>query len=102
MDPDKELIVYNSVCSQVSSRGKYLSNFVGRYDMVFFVSGKESSNGKALYQACREINENTHFISKPEDSDEFSIEGIENIGICGATSTPGWLLNAVKERLLER
>ncbi len=100
MDQAKDLHVYNTVCSQVSSREKYLREFVARYDLVFFISGKESSNGKALFSICRQVNENTHFISNPAESDGFEMEGIATIGICGATSTPGWLLNAVKERLM--
>jgi 4-hydroxy-3-methylbut-2-enyl diphosphate reductase len=102
MDPQRDLHIYDTICRQVSSREKYLKSFVARFDLVFFVSGKESSNGKALYKTCREINENTHFISHPEESDAVGLNGIGTVGICGATSTPAWLLTAVKERLLER
>jgi 4-hydroxy-3-methylbut-2-enyl diphosphate reductase len=102
MDPGKDLHIYNTICGEVSSREKYLRSFVTRFDLVFFVSGKESSNGQALYRICRGVNENTHFISRPEESDPVSLKGINSVGICGATSTPAWLLTAVKERLQER
>lgn len=102
LNPDKDLHIHNTICAQVSSREKYLRDFVVRYDLVFFVSGRKSSNGKALYKICRNINENTHFISNPEESDMIDLAGIETIGICGATSTPDWLLSAVKKRLQKR
>lgn len=101
-DDEEDFHVYNTVCRQVSSREKYLGDFVSRYDLVLFVSGKKSSNGKALFKVCREINKNTHFISSPGESDPLPLDGIESIGICGATSTPGWLLLAVKDRLQKR
>lgn len=102
LDPGKDLRVHDTICRQVSSREKYLENFVRQYDLVFFVSGKESSNGKALFRVCKEVNKNSHFISRPEESDPVELEGIMSIGICGATSTPGWLLSDVKERLEQR
>lgn len=102
LDPDKELSVNNTVCRQVSSREDYLKEFVSRFDLVFFVSGRQSSNGKALYELCRKVNGNTHFISEPSESDSFSLEGVGSIGICGATSSPAWLLTAVKGRLEDR
>jgi 4-hydroxy-3-methylbut-2-enyl diphosphate reductase len=102
LDPDRDLHIHNTVCAQVSSREKQLRDFVVRHDLVFFVSGKKSSNGKALYKICRSINKNTHFISNPEESDMIDLAGIETIGICGATSTPDWLLSAVKKRLRKR
>lgn len=102
MDPEKNLQVYQTVCRQVSSREEYLREFVTRYDLVLFVSGRESSNGKALYGICKEKNTDTYFISKPEESDAIRLDGIGSIGICGATSTPAWLLSSVKERLENR
>ena len=101
-DPDLDLHIHHTICKQVSSREKYLRDFVVRHDLVFFVSGKKSSNGKALFKICRKINDKTHFISNPEESDAIDLAGITTIGICGATSTPAWLLSAVKKRLEER
>ena len=102
MDPEKDLHINKTICGQVSSREKYLRDFVAKYDLVFFVSGKESSNGKALFKICRSVNENTYFISNPQECDEIELNRIGSIGICGATSTPGWLMSAVKARLQER
>ncbi len=102
MNPDEDLQVHNTVCPQVSNREDYLKEFVTHYDLVLFISGRKSSNGKALYDICKEVNPNTIFISNPEESDSNDLEGIKSIGICGATSTPGWLLEAVKGRLENR
>jgi 4-hydroxy-3-methylbut-2-enyl diphosphate reductase len=102
MDPGKELKVHHTICRQVASREGYLREFVAEYDLVFFVSGRESSNGRALFQVCREVNTNTHFISHPEESDRFDLNGVSTIGICGATSSPSWLLDELSVRLRDR
>ncbi len=101
-DPDSELSIYHSICGQVSSRDSLIREFAAKFDLVFFVSGKNSSNGKALFEACKEVNKNTFFISSPEESDEIALKGIASIGICGATSSPKWLLSAVEDRLSAR
>ena len=101
-DTDGELFIYHSICGQVSSRDSLIREFAAKFDLVFFVSGKNSSNGKVLFEACREANKNTFFISTPEESDEIVLQDITSIGICGATSSPMWLLSAVKDRLTAR
>ena len=101
-DPDRELVIYHTICEQVSSRDSHIREFGAKFDLVFFVSGKKSSNGKALFEACREVNKNTFFISTPEESDGVAVEDVASIGICGATSSPMWLLSAVKDRLSAR
>lgn len=101
-DPDHDLKVHHSICGQVSSRENKIREFGVKFDIVFFVSGKNSSNGKVLFQACREVNENSFFISSPEESDEVLLGDVSSIGICGATSSPRWLLTAVKDRLSKR
>ncbi|EMR01781.1 4-hydroxy-3-methylbut-2-enyl diphosphate reductase [Cesiribacter andamanensis] len=90
----------DTICRQVSNRDKELRDFAGQYDKIVFVSGTKSSNGKVLYGVCRDRNPNTYFISRPEElqPDWFS-EG-ERVGICGATSTPMWLMQEVREQLL--
>jgi 4-hydroxy-3-methylbut-2-enyl diphosphate reductase len=102
MDPEKDLNIQHTICGQVSSRDRHLREFVAHYDLVLFVSGKESSNGRALYKVCMEVNSNTYFISSARESDPISLAGVNSIGICGATSTPHWLLKEVKEHLEER
>jgi 4-hydroxy-3-methylbut-2-enyl diphosphate reductase len=101
-DPERELFIYHSICGQVSSRDSLIREFVAGFDLVFFVSGKNSSNGKALFQACKEVNKNTFFISSPEESDEIDLKDVTSVGICGATSSPTWLLSVLKDRLSER
>jgi 4-hydroxy-3-methylbut-2-enyl diphosphate reductase len=101
-DTERELVVYHSICGQVSSRDSHIREFGAKFDLVFFVSGKNSSNGKALFEACREVNKNTYFISSPEESDEIELKDVTSIGVCGATSSPMWLLSAVKDRVSAR
>jgi 4-hydroxy-3-methylbut-2-enyl diphosphate reductase len=86
----------DTICRQVSSRYQDLENFVKNFEKVVFVSGKKSSNGKVLYEVCRASNPNTFFVSDPEElsPEMFSIN--DRVGICGATSTPMWLMEKVK------
>lgn len=95
-----EVNVNDTICRQVSNRDKELREFVSRYDKVIFVSGTKSSNGKVLYQVCKERNDQTYFVSSPSEiqSDWFTLG--DRVGICGATSTPMWLMEEVKERIL--
>lgn len=89
----------DTICRQVSNRDKELRDFSSKFDHIVFVSGTKSSNGKVLYNVCKEKNPNTHFVSSPDEvkSEWFSFE--DRIGICGATSTPMWLMEKVKERI---
>ncbi len=91
------LFVHNSICGQVSNRKKDLKVFSGKHDIILFVSGKTSSNGKVLYSVCKQENPNTFFISNPEQINPKWFEGISSVGICGATSTPRWLLEKVEQ-----
>lgn len=91
-----EIKANDTICRQVSSRDEDLRKFVVNYDHVVFVSGKKSSNGKVLFEVCKSINPNTYFVSSEE---ELSIEIFSpgnTVGICGATSTPWWLMEKVK------
>ena len=91
------LTVNKTICSQVSSRHGHLEDFASRHDIVLFVSGNESSNGKVLYGICKNANPRSYKIEKPEDiSPEWIKEG-DNVGICGATSTPKWQLEATAD-----
>jgi 4-hydroxy-3-methylbut-2-enyl diphosphate reductase len=101
-DPDRELVIYHTICGQVSSRDNQIREFASKFDLIFFVSGKNSSNGKVLFEACREVNKNSFFISSPEESDKIALNDVTSIGICGATSSPMWLLSAVKDQLSAR
>ena len=86
----------DTICRQVSNRDKELPNFVKKFDKIVFVSGKKSSNGKVLYEVCKRHNPATYFISKPNDLEKAMFNVGDKIGICGATSTPMWLMEQVK------
>jgi 4-hydroxy-3-methylbut-2-enyl diphosphate reductase len=89
----------DTICRQVSNRDMELRNFAGEFDKIVFVSGSKSSNGKVLYNVCKETNPNTYFVSSVADlkSDWFTVG--DTVGICGATSTPMWLMEEVKMAL---
>ncbi len=90
----------DTICRQVSNRDKELRDFAERFDRIVFVSGTKSSNGKVLFNVCKEKNPNTYFVSNADQIDNGWFEQDETIGICGATSTPMWLMEEVKERIL--
>lgn len=87
----------DTICRQVSNREPELIKFSEKHEVIIFVSGKKSSNGKALYQTCKSINPNSYFISGVEELDLSWLEGKSSVGICGATSTPKWLMEKVAE-----
>jgi len=87
----------NSICRQVSSRDKELRLFAQSHDIILFVSGKQSSNGKALYEVCKSVNPRSYFISEEAEIKTEWFSNIESIGICGATSTPMWLMKQIAE-----
>ncbi|PID94541.1 MAG: 4-hydroxy-3-methylbut-2-enyl diphosphate reductase [Bacteroidetes bacterium] len=93
--------VTNSICREMSSRVPALQNFVERFEAVLFVSGKKSSNGKFLFSKCREINEKTYFISCKDEMKGAWFEGVESVGVCGATSTPMWLMEEIAREVQE-
>jgi 4-hydroxy-3-methylbut-2-en-1-yl diphosphate reductase len=89
----------DTICRQVSNRDKDLRRFAAQYDQIVFVSGTKSSNGKVLYQVCLETNPQTHFISNVGEIDAAWFRAGQSVGICGATSTPMWLMEQVRDRL---
>jgi 4-hydroxy-3-methylbut-2-enyl diphosphate reductase len=89
----------DTICRQVSNRDHDLKNFASLYDSIIFVSGKKSSNGKVLYNVCKQVNPNTYFVSKTEDIDSAWFKNQSTVGICGATSTPMWLMEKIKTYL---
>jgi 4-hydroxy-3-methylbut-2-enyl diphosphate reductase len=91
----------DTICRQVSNRDKDLRRFAAQFDQIVFVSGTKSSNGKVLYQVCLETNPQTHFISNVGEIDPTWFRPGQSVGICGATSTPMWLMEQVRERLLD-
>lgn len=92
---------HDTICRQVANRMPQLKEFAAKHDLILFVSGKKSSNGKVLFGVCSEVNENSLFIDSPDDIDETEVKKAQSIGICGATSTPKWLMEKVAERVNE-
>lgn len=96
----KEVKVNDTICRQVSNRDKELRNFVKNYDKIVFVSGQKSSNGKVLFEICKSENPNTLFISSASELAPQQFSKNDSVGICGATSTPMWLMEEIKTQLL--
>ncbi|WKK58313.1 4-hydroxy-3-methylbut-2-enyl diphosphate reductase [Sphingobacterium sp. BN32] len=94
-----EVKANDTICRQVSNRYEDLGNFAGQYDKIIFVSGKKSSNGKVLFEVCKQVNPETHFISDPAELESSLFAENDTVGICGATSTPMWLMKKVKETI---
>jgi len=94
-----EVKANDTICRQVSNRYEELEDFVSHYDKIVFVSGKKSSNGKVLYDVCKKYNDNSYFISNVEELDLRWFNENDKVGICGATSTPMWLMENVKAAL---
>ena len=86
---------YDTICRQVANRMPQLREFAASHDLIFFVSGKKSSNGKVLFEECLKMNPNSHFIDSEEEIDKTLLNGVQSIGICGATSTPKWLMERI-------
>jgi len=96
-----EVKANDTICRQVSNRYEELEEFVSHYDKIVFVSGKKSSNGKVLYDVCKKYNDNSYFISNVDELDKSWFAEQDKVGICGATSTPMWLMEQVKAALLQ-
>lgn len=94
-----ELQAHDTICRQVSNRDLELREFAKRFDALIFVAGRKSSNGKVLYNVCRGVNERTYFVSNTDEIQEQWLEGVKTMGICGATSTPMWLMEEVRNRV---
>ncbi|MBB2151852.1 4-hydroxy-3-methylbut-2-enyl diphosphate reductase [Pedobacter gandavensis] len=94
-----EVKANDTICRQVSNRYGDLEKFVVDFDKIIFVSGKKSSNGKVLYDVCKKYNPNAYFISNVEEIDQSWFTPNDKVGICGATSTPMWLMEQVKSTL---
>ncbi len=95
-----EVTLRDTVCRQVSGRVEALREFCRKYDRILFVAGQHSSNGKVLFSECREANPNCHKVSSPGEIDPTWFSSGERVGICGATSTPPWLMEQVRDHLL--
>jgi len=93
--------VNDTLCRQVSNRDNQLQDFSNNFDKIVFVSGTKSSNGNALFNVCKQNNSNSYFVSSSDEIDKSWFSKDEKVGVCGATSTPMWLMEEVKEKILE-
>lgn len=97
MEGTTDFQMYDTICRQVANRIPHMREFASRHDVILFVSGRKSSNGKALFEVCHDVNARSYFISGPEEIDVRDLSGATSIGICGATSTPRWQMERVAE-----
>ena len=94
------LIVDDTICRRVSSRENHLREFARQHDVIIFVCGRKSSNGKVLYNICHQENERSYNIEEASELQKEWFEGVDSVGICGATSTPKWLMESIAEAIL--
>ena len=102
ISPDVEFHYYDTICRQVSNRLDNIRRFAASHDLIFFVCGKKSSNGKVLYQECLKANPNSYHIEGSHEIDFTLIKNGQSIGICGATSTPKWLMEECKNEIINK
>lgn len=93
---------FDTICRQVANRIPHMRQFASEHDVILLVSGKKSSNGKALFEVCRSVNPRTYFISHSDEVTDEMLTGADSIGICGATSTPRWQMEEVHAKLIEK
>ena len=96
ISPEASFEFYDTICRQVANRMPHIRTFAASHDLIFFVCGKKSSNGKVLFNECFKVNPNSHLIDSPDEIDPQLLQGVQSIGICGATSTPKWLMEEVQ------
>ncbi len=100
ISPEATFEYYDTICRQVANRMPNIRTFAASHDLIFFVCGRKSSNGKILFQECKKVNANSYLIDQPEEIDRNLLQGVQSIGICGATSTPKWLMEECKKVIL--
>ena len=92
---------FDTICRQVASRLPNIAQFASRHDLVVFVAGRKSSNGKVLFRQCQTVNANSHQIERADEINPAWLRGISTIGICGATSTPKWLMEECRDYIYQ-
>ena len=95
ISPEATFEYYDTICRQVANRMPKLREFAATHDLIFFVSGKKSSNGKMLFEECLKVNANSHLIDNEKEIDPSLLQNVQSIGVCGATSTPNWLMEKI-------
>lgn len=94
-----KVVVYDTICRKVANRIPQLREFAGQHDVVIFVSGEKSSNGRQLFAVCREVNARTYFVQRAADVTPVMVENAASVGISGATSTPRWIMEEIKHKI---
>ena len=100
ISPDATFRSFDTICRSVANRMPNISQFATKHDLILFVCGRKSSNGKVLYNECLRVNPNTHLIEGPDEINPQWLEGIKTVGICGATSTPKWLMEQCRDAII--
>ena len=99
ISPSATFKSFDTICRSVANRMPNISKFAAKHNLILFVCGRKSSNGKVLYNECLRVNPNSHLIEDPNEIDPSWLEGIDSVGICGATSTPRWLMEQCSEAI---
>ena len=100
ISPDATFKSFDTICRNVANRMPNISQFATKHDLILFVCGRKSSNGKVLFNECLRVNPNSHLIEDPQEIQPAWLEGIQTVGICGATSTPRWLMEQCRDAIL--
>ena len=101
ISPNASFEYSDTICRQVANRMPNIRNFASNHDLILFVCGRKSSNGKILFQECKQVNTNTYQIDQPDEIKTEWLKDSQSIGICGATSTPKWLMEECKKVILQ-
>jgi 4-hydroxy-3-methylbut-2-enyl diphosphate reductase len=99
ISPEATFKSFDTICRSVANRMPNISQFAARHDLILFVCGRKSSNGKVLFNECLRVNPNTHLVEDPQEIEREWLEGIHTVGICGATSTPKWLMEQCRDAI---
>ncbi len=99
ISPSATFRSFDTICRQVANRMPNISSFASRHDLILFVCGRKSSNGKVLFNECLRVNPNSHLIEGPDEIDRSWIANVSTVGICGATSTPKWLMEQCRDAI---
>mgnify|MGYP002774916622 FL=1 len=102
ISPSATFRSFDTICRQLANRMPNIADFASRHDLILFVSGRKSSNGKVLFNECKSVNANSHQIERAEEIDMEWVRGVKTIGVCGATSTPKWLMEECRDHILDR
>jgi len=100
ISPQAQFMSFDTICRQVANRMPNIAAFAAKHDLILFVCGRKSSNGRVLFSVCQSVNANSHLIEDADEIDQDWLKGIRSVGICGATSTPKWLMEACRDHIL--